>query len=203
MTSNPELRAELLALAAEDGRVRTELIHAGELFDGYHPRMRAVHEHNTAVLVRIINVHGWPGRALVGDDGAKAAWLVLQHSIGAPALMRRCLPLLQKAAVSGDIDPAEPAYLADRIAVFEGRPQRYGTSFDWNEAGEFGPHELEDPDRVDEWRASVGLGPLAERIVAAREQLKIECESPPADLAARKREMDAWAIAVGWRPRKE
>jgi hypothetical protein len=41
-----DIRSELLALVEEDQRVRAELVAEGSLFDGYHPRMRAVHEAN-------------------------------------------------------------------------------------------------------------------------------------------------------------
>lgn len=45
-SSDAALAAELLALEAEDLRVREELVRDGTLFDGYHPRMREVHERN-------------------------------------------------------------------------------------------------------------------------------------------------------------
>ncbi len=38
-----------------------------------------VHAH-TARLQEIVAEHGWPGRSLAGEDGADAAWLVLQHT---------------------------------------------------------------------------------------------------------------------------
>jgi hypothetical protein len=47
-------RGELLALAAEDRHVRTELVAQGTLFDGYHPRMEAVHRHNGAYLAAVV-----------------------------------------------------------------------------------------------------------------------------------------------------
>ena len=47
------------------------------------------------------------------------------------------------------------------MAGKDGWPQRYGTQGRCTD-GEWGPDELEDPDRVDEWRADVGLDPLAE-----------------------------------------
>ena len=31
-------------------------------------------------LREIIGRHGWPGKSLVGTDGAQAAWLLVQHS---------------------------------------------------------------------------------------------------------------------------
>src|SRR5947209_9236632 len=86
--AHPALRAELLAMAAEDRRVWAELAADGSLFDGYHPRMAEVHRRNAARLTETLDRHGWPGRDLVGADGAAAAWLVLQHAIGDPPLMR-------------------------------------------------------------------------------------------------------------------
>ena len=53
-------------------QVRAELLSAKELFGSYHPRMVAVQEQNAEVLETIIDQHGWPGRTLVGDEGAAA-----------------------------------------------------------------------------------------------------------------------------------
>src|SRR5881398_1199456 len=89
---------ELVAMAEQDQRVRAELAADGTLFEGYHPRMEAIHRGNAARLTVIIDRHGWPGRGLVGEQGAQAAWLILQHAIGEPALQRRGLALLQEAA---------------------------------------------------------------------------------------------------------
>src|SRR4051812_49850747 len=122
---NPALRAELEAMAEEDRRVRAELAADGSLFGGYHPVMQAVHDRNAARLTEIIEQHGWPGRSLVGEDGAGAACLVLHHAIGHPALQRRGLVLLQEAVAQGEVPALEAAILEDRIAFFEGRPQRH------------------------------------------------------------------------------
>src|SRR4051794_8313325 len=97
---NDSLRNELLALADEDQRVRAELAADGSLFDGYRPRMAEVHRRNAARLAGIIEEYGWPGRTLVGEDGAEAACLVLHHAIGDPTLQRRGLELLWQAVVA-------------------------------------------------------------------------------------------------------
>lgn len=76
---------ELVALLAEDQAVRAELAADGSLFDGHHPRMEAVHGRHAARLVAIVAALGWPGRALAGEDGAAAAWTILQHAIGQSA----------------------------------------------------------------------------------------------------------------------
>ena len=188
----------LLGLAREDARVREELAADGSLFQGYHPRMREVHERNAAALSEIIAAHGWPGYALAGPDGAAAAWLVAQHAIGMPDFMRRCLQLVEAAIARGDADPKHAAYLADRIACHENRPQKYGTQFDWNEAGKMAPWTLDDPAAVDRRRRALGMKPLAEHIAAISAELEKTNEHAPRDWHARQREVEAWRRAVGW-----
>jgi len=109
--------------------------------------------------------------------------------------MREWLPLLRAAAARGDADPAGVAMLEDRIAVFEGRSQRYGTQYDWNDAADaMEPMKgVDDPAGVDARRAAVGLPPITWR------QPPPPDEPPPRDLAARRAAMDAWARRVGWR----
>jgi len=51
---NTNLQDELLAMAEEDRRVRAELAADGSLFDGYHPKMQAVHDRNAARLTAVI-----------------------------------------------------------------------------------------------------------------------------------------------------
>jgi hypothetical protein len=193
-----ELRAELIGMADEDQRVRAELVAEGTLFQGYHPRMAEVHHRNAARLSAIMDRVGWPGRQVVGVDAADAAWLVLQHSIGDPAVMRRGLSLL-RAASRDEVAPAQLAMLEDRVRILSGLPQRYGTQFDWDAEGAMSPHPIEDPEKVDELRREAGLPPLAEKARELREGVAREGGVPPADLAARRREIDAWARSVGWR----
>ena len=63
------LQARLLAMAAEDDRIRGELLRDGSLFQGYHPRQAALHARHAEALAAIVAEHGWPGRSLVGEEG--------------------------------------------------------------------------------------------------------------------------------------
>ena len=81
---NEAVRAELLAMKAEDMRVREELSTDGLLGDGYHPRMEEVHRRNASRLREIADTDGWPTRTMAGDDGSAAAWFILQHAIDEP-----------------------------------------------------------------------------------------------------------------------
>ena len=99
---------------------------------------------------------------------------------------------------AGEAPRHHAAYLADRICGFEGRPQRYGTQFDWDDNGELSPLPLEDPERVNEFRQQVGLGPLDERIEQVRDEARADGEKPPQDIAAWREKQKAWARSVGW-----
>jgi hypothetical protein len=196
---NEDLCQELLRLRAEDQTVRAELAADGSLFDGYHPRMEEVHQRNAARLAEIIKQYGWPDEQLVGTNGADAAWLIAQHAIGAPDFQRQCLAALQEAAARERVPRWQAAYLEDRVRTFEGRPQLYGTQYDWDEHGQLNPLPVDDPARVDERRRELGLLPLAENTQRLRAGAKQSNEQAPVDWAQRQTEFIEWARRVGWR----
>jgi hypothetical protein len=198
--ANEKLRQALLAMRAEDERVREELAKTGELFDGYHPTMEAVHLKNAARLEEMLAEHGWLGKSLVGEEGAEAAWLIVQHAISRPDLQRRFLPLLKAQIERGENPAWQAAFLEDRILSFEGKPQIYGSQFDWNERDAMSPNEIFEPEKIDERRAAVGLEtPYSEYIKAHNEAVKKSNEKPPDNLDERQRAFEEWARKTGWR----
>ena len=190
---NEALRAELMQMDEHDQAVRAELAADGSLFDGYHPRMAAVHDANAARLRTIIATHGWPTERLVGIDGAKAAHRIAQHSINHPDFMRKCRRLLDEASAKGEVPRWQFAYIEDRIRVFEGSRQRYGTQWRSGPNG-LEPYPIEDAAHVDERRAALGLPSLAE--------LKLSTDPEPSwnEETARRYEQQelAWRRTVGW-----
>ncbi|NOT18911.1 MAG: hypothetical protein HOP24_01365 [Sideroxydans sp.] len=194
---NEVLSCELVAMADEDFAVRDELVADGSLaIHGYHPRMEAVHKKNAARLAAIIEQHGWPIISLVGEKGAWAAWLIAQHDIGEPAFMRQCLALLKRAAENKEIEPWQVAMMEDRIRIFEGKQQVYGTQFEPNAQGEFVPYPIEDLAGVNERRLEVGLNTLEERAAEMNAQRASENVPMPPDAET---QYLKWVYAVGWR----
>ncbi len=191
--------ALLVSAAHRDIEVRTRLAQSGELYAGYHPEMEAVHLENAALLEHALDDIGWPGRDALGEDAARAAFLILQHAISRPDLQRLGLALILDAIPLGHANALDAAYLADRIAMFEGGEQTFGTQFDWDENGQLSPSPTRDPARLDERRASVGLPPMAETIAHMRANAAAKGERPPADLAQRRVDFESWARRVGWR----
>lgn len=188
-----DVRTRLLALRDHDEQVRAELAAEGSLSGGYHPRMEAVHKANAGQLRGVIEAHGWPNEAMAGADGAEAAWLIAQHAVGEPEFMRRCRTLLDAESARGRIPRWQFAYIDDRIRVFEGEPQRFGTQLDLRPEG-MTVHPLEDPSQVEAWRKEVGLPPLAAVLAGAQSHPL----PTPEEYATRQAAGLSWSRQVGW-----
>jgi hypothetical protein len=196
------LRGQLLAMAEFDETVRGELAADGSLFaGGYHPRMEHVHLRNAARLERILDDESWPRRSVVGEEAAAAAWLVVQHAISRPDLMRRGLALLSAAAVGDEASRVHAAMLEDRVLSYEGMPQKHGTQYDWDEDGMMSPLPYDDGKTVDERRRALALRPLAEETKRRRAAALEGGERAPSpgEVATRRAEREAWVKRVGWR----
>ena len=176
---NEELRAELRRRVAVDQEARRTLDAEA---------MAAADAANLPWLRQLITDVGWPGKSLVGEDGAKDAWLLVQHADRDPAFQRRCLDLLTAAVGRGEAAAVDQAYLTDRVLLHEGQPQEYGTQAIGRD-GRFVARNLRDPGHVDERRAAVGLGPLAEYLASmtehhAPEPVRVSCPDCGATIEA-------------------
>lgn len=193
------LRQSLIEMVDEARGLRGRLAADGSLFQGYNAQMREMHNRHAKALADLADRYGWPGKALAGEDGSAAAWMIVQHAIGLPNFMRACFELIQEAVAKGDAPRWQEALLTDRIRWLEGKPQVYGTQFDWDAKGELNPVPIENEANVDARRAAASLKPMAEGIAQRRKEAKDAGEVPPADPAGRRADFDEWAKAIGWR----
>ncbi|HUC95805.1 MAG TPA: DUF6624 domain-containing protein [Candidatus Saccharimonadia bacterium] len=150
---NQSLADELVKMSEVDQAMRIKAIEDDTVFDS------SVDEVNSKRLQEIVETSGWPTIPQVGIEGSNAAWLVLQH---APSLdfMKHCLGLM-KAFPKGIANQANIAYLEDRVLMIDGKPQIYGTQFK-GRGKDLKVWSIQDPEHIDELRASVGLGTFAE-----------------------------------------
>lgn len=172
LDSGPDaaLRDQLLAREQTDQAIRDTLIHIMQRGGGTTPsdsavwlRMRAIDSANTTWLKQVVAEHGWPGRSLVGRDGADAAYLIAQHAVHDAAFQAEALRLMEAAYRAGEMEGRQVAYLTDRVAVQAGKPQRYGSQFKITDDG-IVLDPIEDSAFVDLRRAAIGLAPLAEYV---------------------------------------
>jgi len=116
---------------------------------------------NTLGLKEIILEIGWPSISKVGEFGATCAWLIAQHSDHDIPFQKECLALM-KSEPTGAVKKRNIAFLEDRIAVAEDRPQKYGTQFQRSPNCHSEVCTLLDRDQIEVFRAEVGLEPFAE-----------------------------------------
>ena len=161
-----ELRSELVRRQRLDQATRSD-VEDGKV--EFVSRVLEIDADNTAWLKAVVEAVGWPGYSLVGEEGARAAWLLAQHADRDPQFQRRCAELLKRAVGEGEAAPTDLAYLTDRVLVNTCRPQLYGTQLTARD-GRFLPQRLEDPGSVDARRRNVGLEPLQDYLRRATER---------------------------------
>ncbi len=189
---------QIIELKKRDLNLRKELINQGILSKGYHQEMEALHIRNARELDAIMEQIGYPTMDKVGKEANEAAWLVIQHAISLPKFMRKCAKYLQEAVQKGKDSPIHLAYLTDRIAVFEGRLQFYGTQFDWDEYGMLNPQPYDDLEKVNQRRQSIGLNTLEAQLRIIRQRAELEQETPPTNYQERQQQYLEWRKQVGW-----
>jgi hypothetical protein len=162
-TQNQNLADELIQLYEIDIDMRNRNINEGTAYDP------SVDEASQSRLMEIVESEGWPTISKVGSKASNAAWLLIQH---APSLefKEKCLALMNKLPTD-EVNPVNIAMLEDRVLMFRGEPQIYGTQFQ-GIGKNMKVYEIKDPEHVDERRASVGLDTFAEGERRVREMYK-------------------------------
>lgn len=158
--------ADLAAMAGADQALRKRF----DFLAMHTPEQKKLYQHtalvdrtNTARLKVLIDRCGWPSKAVHGENAVGHAWLLAQHADQDRPFQKKVLVLIeQAAAASGEGVNRNIAYLTDRIAVAEKRPQPYGTQMKQRSDNacdlEFEP--LDDRAAVEARRAKLGMPTL-------------------------------------------
>lgn len=194
----PEIAKRIIILKQKDDALRQKLIELGELSKGYNPEMERLHISNAIALESIIDETGFPCRDKVGQDAANSAWIVVQHSISRPSLMKRYYDLMKDAVASKKANPVHLAYLSDRINVFQDKPQLYGTQYDWDENGKMSPKAFDNLDEVNKRREELGLNTVQEQTRIMRKRVVKENQKPPSGRIQHLANYNGWRKKVGW-----
>lgn len=127
-------------------------------------RWRDIDDANLKQFKEIIAACAWPRT----KQDSHTAWLLAQHADSDPAFQRLAKALLETSVKAGIAAPRDLAYLADRIAAREGRPQEYGTQFTVSDRCHLALEPLDDRELVNRRRLAVGLQSLEEYEAEAR-----------------------------------
>ncbi|MEM9001656.1 MAG: DUF6624 domain-containing protein [Bacteroidota bacterium] len=130
----PEISKEIIQMGKKDQKYRMkwrELNTKGEKgtekYNKVTRKLIEIDRSNTARMEEIIDEHGWPTYAKVGEEASNAAWLIVQHADRNPFFQEKSLLLLGEEVDRGQINPSNYAYLYDRVQIARGEKQRYGT----------------------------------------------------------------------------
>jgi len=102
---------------------------------------------------------GWFKISAHGADADGAAFLLVQHADRDPDFQSQVLTLLEPLVAAGETKPLNFAYLFDRVAAANNRPQRYGTQGRCLATGWTPVVAIEDVGGLEARRAAVGLPP--------------------------------------------
>ncbi|RAK50932.1 DUF6624 domain-containing protein [Phenylobacterium deserti] len=127
---------------------------------GIWSELNAVDEDNLRWLKTVLPADGWFRNSREGKAATKQAWLIVQHASDR-AFQKQVLAAMEPLVAQGEVNGADYALLYDRLEMYEGRPQRYGSQVGC-ENGVWAVYRLEDPGRVNELRRQVGLSSLQE-----------------------------------------
>lgn len=163
---NHELIARLQNIFLRDQEPRHAFLYACQtepdnqiLRDSLIHAMQQADEINLQEIQDIFDTYGFPSKTTVGSANS-VIWLIVQHSD--LDTQKEFYPFLREAADQGELSMEDMALLEDRIALFEGKPQRYGSQIVEDSAGERVIYTLLNTDSVDIWRSAAGMPPLEE-----------------------------------------
>jgi hypothetical protein len=108
-------------------------------------------------LKAMLPAKGWFTLSAYGAPAAKAAFLIVQHAVNDPDLMKTVLARMEPLLAKKEVDGEAYALLYDRVSLqFLKRPQRYGSQVQCQH-GKAVVMTLEDPAHVDDRRKAIGL----------------------------------------------
>ena len=164
---NKPLIAELDSIYKEDQNDRMQTDDIGKKYGWTSKEIKArwkiINQKDSINLIKvktILDTYGWLGPDVIGGQGNSTLFLVIQHSN--QKAQEQYLPMMREAAKNGKAFGGDLALLEDRVALGQGKKQIYGSQIKQDSLGNYSLFPLEDPDHVDERRASVGLQPLAD-----------------------------------------
>ena len=112
-------------------------------------------------MQKIFNNNGFAGYDLVGEEGSRSFFLMVQHSDHNPEFQSRVLEKMKLEVDKNNANSSSYGLLVDRVNLNTGKAQIYGTQVTYNmNTGQAYPRKLADSINVNERRKSIGLEPI-------------------------------------------
>jgi hypothetical protein len=158
--TDSDLRKELQERFAADQQARREYL-AAPHNPAFVNRMVELDAKNLMWLKSLVRDKGIPTVDQVGESGVRWTWLLVQHASRGLQLQTSVLPLFVKRYEAGELSGDAVAKLTDRILVVQGKPQRFGTQFNWL-SGQFEHYSAAEVAQIEAHRQELGLMPMSD-----------------------------------------
>lgn len=163
------VKQELQRIYEQDQQIRHAIMAVGMASREAVPlfkQMRGLDSINQVYVRQLLATSGWPARSQVGEQAATTIFLVVQHSNR--RLIAQQLPALRKLVKQGEARQTYAALMEDRLRMFSGKKQRYGTqTADWvRQNGQLVVWPIQRPARVNRYRQELGFSTTVEQNAA-------------------------------------
>lgn len=166
---NFSLMKEMKEIRARDQSIRQKLQEVAERHgwdskqvQSLNDSIRAIDSINLQRVIAIFDQYGYPGKTLVGETQSTTAFLVIQHS--PMETIEKYFPLIEEAAYKGEMPLSYLALMVDRIRVYKGQKQLYGTQYMHKEDGGVEYYPIEDEANLEKRRKEMGMIPFSEHL---------------------------------------
>lgn len=122
-------------------------------------KMIEVDKDNIEYLTKVVSIYGWINASRFGAEATEAAFYIVQHS-NDNSLKLGILPYIEIDFKANKISGQKYAMLYDRIQLYFGRKQKYGTQLIIENGGPI-VLTLVDKNKVEEFRKELGIPPLS------------------------------------------
>jgi hypothetical protein len=114
-------------------------------------------------LQKILSDYGYPGFDLVGKQGSRDFWLLVQHLDQWPDFQQEVLEAMKKQVLKKNASSGDYAYLTDRVRLNTNLNQLYGTQVSYNtDSCQAVLRPTENPESLNKRRGEVGLDRIEE-----------------------------------------
>jgi len=174
-SNTQQVDAELCKIGNDDQEIRFKLMAAMQNnssdLEVIREEMILTDARNQTYVFNLLDIRGWLEN--LSDCANRAIFFVIQHA--SQSFQEKYFHLVKEKAEQGVVQKSDAAMLEDRILMRSGKKQKYGTQTvphktkDGDDVTCIWP--VEDAEKLDELRASVGLPPMSLYLQLVESQL--------------------------------
>lgn len=156
------VKAKLRQMVKADQGIRTKM-NPAKMDEKSWAKVIEVDKENTKILKAILNIYSWITISEFGAEHDNNTWLLVQHADQDIEFQKEILGKLEKLYLTKKTDPRNYAYLYDRVAVNQNKPQKFGTQAKIID-GKLILYDVEDMQNLGVYRKQFNLEPIDDYI---------------------------------------